>query len=155
MTASTSVRRSTPVRSTTKADSLIAQPSSNKCNGTKRGSVTETPLTIARNDIAKAAQAEGNALAALKRLSERYTVAVNRSLGIAPKGSPDRHDAYDHFRIPMPVADRQRLGDWFVARYNYLQEIYRQAINANESIIAGRQQIFDSRPRLFDVERDQ
>lgn len=83
---------------------------------------------------------EALALEALHRLSKRYSAAVNRSL--AYQGPHER----PHM---MSVADRRKLGDWFEARYNYFQEEYRKAINDNESIIAGKQWLYDLRPRLI------
>lgn len=43
---------------------------------------------------------------------------------------------------------RDQIRVWFEARMEYLTEEYRCAINANDSIIAGRQQLFNSRPKL-------
>lgn len=136
MTASTSDRQSAPDPDsfTTWGDQSTSSLSADNLHGTKRGSLPELP-------------AEHLCKEALVRLSKRYEVAVKRSVGM-------REVPYsvgeDHFHIPMSEGDRKKLGDWFMARYNYLQEVYRHAINADERIIAGKQQIFDSRPKLGD-----
>lgn len=81
------------------------------------------------------------------RLSKRYSGAINRALGVRDNRSP-MHE--DHFIMPMSPEDRKKLGQWFTERYNYLQEIYREAINEDDNIIAGKQMVYDRRPRLGD-----
>lgn len=151
MTVSGEAKASTPAPSTTAATLSPSPRSMRSCDGEKRGYNMDTPLMTA-------AQTEAAVREAMVRLSKRYTAAVNRALGIrtekASNFDPTRTHDLDHYVMPMSAGDRRKLGDWFMERYNYLQEIYRQAINDNESIIAGRQMLYDARPRLIDADRD-
>lgn len=48
----------------------------------------------------------------------------------------------------MSHDDRRKLRDWFEDRYNYLSEIYRQAVNDADHLI-GKQWAYDNRPKPF------
>lgn len=50
----------------------------------------------------------------------------------------------------MDEAQRKALNQWFMARHDYLAAAYADAINADETIIAGKQWLFDQRPRMID-----
>lgn len=60
----------------------------------------------------------------------------------------------EHFRIPMSEPERRALNDWFQIWFKEGERMLADAINADENIIAGKQMLFDSRPRLGDQYRE-
>jgi hypothetical protein len=53
-------------------------------------------------------------------------------------------------RVGGSYAGLLGLRKWFEERHEILTEGYRNAINEDDSIIAGKQQLYDQRPRLHD-----
>lgn len=106
--------------------------------GTKNGSLMVTDLP---DKVALLA-------AALNRLSERWDLAIGRAQTKTGYKLNRTHDEIElDLHTCMPASDRQKLGEWFTARYQYLDEEYRSAINAADNII-GKQWLYDRRPKL-------
>lgn len=77
---------------------------------------------------------------------------MKRSVGI---GMDTRNGVGpEHFRIPMSEPERRALNDWFQIWFKEGERMLADAINADENIIAGKQMLFDSRPRLGDQYRE-
>ncbi len=55
-------------------------------------------------------------------------------------------------RTPLLSHQRQKLHyaikEWFRGRMKYLEKVYADEINACDSIIAGKQQLYEARPKL-------
>lgn len=107
------------------------------CAGTSNGSTTVTPLPSKITLLAEA----------LTRLSERWDKAIGRADRKVAYTLTQVHDETElELRPAMPFDDRRKLGEWFNARYQYLDEEYRRAINASENII-GKQWLYDRKPK--------
>lgn len=106
--------------------------SPDELNGIKRGS---TMVTFSPNKVASLERA-------LTRLSERWDKAIGAAMSREPLTATGMR-----FTPRMSDDDRRRLWEWFNARYSYLQEQYRRAINERDNII-GKQWLFDQRPKL-------
>lgn len=84
----------------------------------------------------------------LVRASQRYDRAVRQSVTI------QNYEHADTIRVEqgsrMRPGDRKRFHMWFQEWYREGERLLAEAINADEAIIAGKQFVYDQRPRLGD-----